>query len=335
MVAIGLTASLPAGCRKGPSQSGSPASPDEAGAAAHAADDHYTAVAPSADTDTLDDSSALSAREQFLSELSEEARHAFLAGDRALAEGRCETAVDAFAQAAQLHPDNVELLRALAEAMTAAHQYDRVTATYEQILALGGEDPVTLYNLAVAYTRLKEYYRAERAYRELLEIDEQHLRARYNLAVVYHVQGKLDDACRTWRAYIRQDDNNAAAYMLLGELLLQLRQPEEALVHLCRASVLAPDDLVTQLNLAAAAKLTGSYGWAAMALEKAASLAPDDAEIWADLGEVLLTIHRDTGDAEFLTEAIAAGERALAIDPDQPALREYLATYRGAAPDSD
>ncbi len=277
----------------------------------------------------------MSAREQFLSELSEEARHAFLAGDRALAEGRYETAVDAFVQAAQLHPDDVELLRALAEAMTAAQQYRRVTATYEQILALDGEDLVTLYNVAVAYTRLKEYYRAEQAYRELLEIDEHHLRGRYNLAVVYQVQGKLDNACRTWRAYIRQDDNNAAAHMLLGELLLQLRQPEEALVHLRRASVLAPDDLTTQLNLAAAAKLTGSYGRAAMALEKAAALAPDDAEIWADLGEVLLVIHRDTGDAEFLSEAIAAWERSLAIDPDQPALRDYLATYHGAAPDSD
>ena len=85
---------------------------------------------------------------------------------------------------------------------------------------------------------------------------------------------------------------------------------------------------MTVLHLAAAAKLTGNYGWAATALKRATQLAPANAEVWADLGGVLLTIHRNAGRRKFLDEAIAAWERSLEIDPDQPVLREHLATYR-------
>ncbi len=276
-----------------------------------------------------------SSRTQLLAALSEKARREFLVGVQAMDDGDHELAVAAFTRAAHLHPDSTELLRALTEALSAAEQYDRAIDVYKHILAVDAGDLVTMYNLAVAYTRLEDYHLAERTYRKLLRIDERHLDARFNLATVYRAQGKLDDARRTWQACVAQDDDNAEAHASLGEVFLHLRQPQEALDHLRRASVLSPDDLVTHRQLAVAARLTGNYGWAATALERAAVLAPDDAEIWADLGQVLLTIHRDTSKTRFLDKAIAAWERSLDVNPDQPALREYLATYRREVPNND
>jgi len=269
-----------------------------------------------------------SPRSQLLAVLSEQVTQAFLAGERALADGDCESAAASFARAVRLHPDNVALLQTLSEALVAAGHHDRAIDTYERILVLDEHDLDTMYNLAVAYTRLEDYHQAEQTYRRLLRIDERHLRARFNLAGVYRAQGKLEAARGAWLACVQQDDSHAEAHALLGEVLLQLQQPEAALPYLRRASALAPNDLATHLHLAAAAKLTGSYGWAATALKRATQLAPDNAEVWADLGGVLLTIHRNAGRRKFLDEAIAAWERSLDIDPDQPALREYLATYR-------
>lgn len=269
-----------------------------------------------------------SPRSQLLAVLGEQATRAFLAGERALADGDCESAAAFFAQAAQLHPDNVALCQTLSEALMAAGHHDRAIDTYQRILALDEHDLDTMYNLAVAYTRLEDYHQAEQTYIELLRADEHHQRARFNLGVVYRAQGKLADARSAWQACTDRDDTHAAAHALLGEVLLQLQQPEAALPYLRRSCALAPDDLVTHLHLAAAARLTGSYGWAATALKKATELAPDNAQVWADLGGVLLTIHRNAGRRNFLDEAIAAWERSLEIDPDQPVLREYLATYR-------
>ena len=269
-----------------------------------------------------------SPRSQLLAVLCEQATQAFLAGERALADGDYESAAASFAQAIRLHPDNVALLQTLSEALTAGGRYHRAIDTYERILTLDEHDLDTMYNLAVAYTRLKDYHRAEWTYRRLLRIDERHLRARFNLGGVYRAQGKLDAARQAWLACVQQDDSHAEAHALLGEVLLQLQQPQAALPYLRRASALAPDDLVTVLHLAAAAKLTGSYGWAATALKRATQLAPANAEVWADLGGVLLRIHRNAGRRKFLDEAIAAWERSLEIDPDQPLLREHLATYR-------
>jgi len=324
---VAALACLAPGCRKGP-----PSRP--AASADRAQTDHPADAAGNAGTPpalhivaaATDDGEG--PRSQLLAVLGEQATQVFLAGERALADGDCESAAASFAEAAQLHPDNVALLQTLSEALMAAGHRDRAIDTYERILALDEHDLDTMYNLAVAYTRLEDYHQAEQTYRRLLRIDERHLRARFNLAGVYRAQGKLEAARGAWLACVQQDDTHAEAHALLGEVLLQLQQPEAALPYLRRSCALAPDDLVTHLHLAAAAKLTGSYGWAATALKKATELAPDNAQVWADLGGVLLTIHRNAGRRNFLDDAIAAWERSLEIDPDQPALREYLATYR-------
>ena len=146
----------------------------------------------------------LSRRSQLLAVLSEQATRAFLAGERALADGDCESAAASFAQAARFHPDNVALLQTLSEALVAAGRYDRAIDIYERILALDEHDLDTMYNLAVAYTRLEDYRQAEQTYRRLLRIDERHLRARFNLGGSIGPRASwTPPAERGWRAYSR------------------------------------------------------------------------------------------------------------------------------------
>jgi len=320
---------LSAGCRKGtPDTDRRTSSAD--GRRQQAAPDSPISDSPFGDapeTGSAGKGNSLPDRSQLLSQLGEEAQEAILAGETAFTEGDYESSVVYFQRAAELHPDNSDVLRALAEALTAAELYTRAAEIYERILAVDADDLVTLYNLGVVRTRLAEYHEAELAFRKLLRFDEGHLRALANLAAVYQLQGKLYDARRALQAYIKQDDESAEAHALLGEVLLQLHQPEEAMSHLLTASALDPNDLAIQLNLATAARLCGSYGWAATALQAAGKLSPDDPDIFASLGKVLITIHLNTGEQKFLDEALAAWRKSLRLDPDQPALREQLARY--------
>ncbi len=333
-------ACVSSGCRKRaatPSPPSATETRDAGGSTAVARPDDPAPIAQPQHTapDPPTPAPAPDSREVFLASLTDQAKAAFLVGEAALAEDDYDTAVREISRAVELQPDNIRLFRALADTRVAAGQPALAAEMYEHILQLTPGDRPVMYDLAVTYTRLHRYRDAQRTYRELLDLDETNLAALFNLATVYRAQGKLEAARQTWQAYLRHDKANAEVYALLGELFLQLDRPGEALGNLREAHVLNPDDLKTLRHMAAAAKLSENFGWAAIALNRAVGLSPDDAGLWADLGDVLLTIYRTGGDGDHLAKAVVAWQTSLELLPDQPALQEYLATYSQGTPDGN
>ncbi len=327
---IGVIA-LAAGCRKAARPPAGPATqegaqPDDAQYTDHG---DLVAVPPSGDSDA--DAAPLTARDELLASLSKDARQAYIDGEAALAQGHARAAVEALAFAVSKNPNNIPLLQALTIALCEADQYAPAVDTYLHILDLAPADLATRYNLAVAYTRLGDCDQAEQTYRDLLRDDPANLAALYNLGTICRMQGKLADARRAWQAYLQQEDENAEVHALLGEVLLQLNQPQAALASLHESLSLAPDDIFTLRQFVVAAKLCNEYGRAATALHRTIRLQPGDAGLWAELGEVLLTIYQDNGEPRFLQDAVSAWRESLAIDADQPELQRYIRAY---APDS-
>jgi tetratricopeptide (TPR) repeat protein len=123
------------------------------------------------------------------------------------------------------------------------------------------------------------------------------------------------------------DSENAEAHMRLAEAFWELRDFQAAERHFRTASTLAPDDLDTQLNFAAAARINRNYGWAALAMGRALAIDKTQPEIWNQAADVMLTIYRKDQELERLAEAVYAWEQSLELDPSQEGIRERIDTY--------
>ncbi|MCK4601819.1 MAG: tetratricopeptide repeat protein, partial [Phycisphaerae bacterium] len=91
-------------------------------------------------------------------------------------------------------------------------------------------------------------------------------------------------------------------------------------------------DVGAWLNLAAAAEAAGSYGHAIVATQQALKLSPKDADIWSRLGYLMLKLHRATGKARFLSQAVEAWRRSLELNCDQGELSKMIKTYESVLP---
>ena len=246
----------------------------------------------------------------------------------ALDERRYADAIDILTDALADHPGDVTLLEGLATAYRHAGHHDLALGACQEILASAPGNPKAIYNSAVALMRLERYDEAEAPLRQLLTIQPDHLEALTNLAVCLQAQGKLAQAHDAWQDLLAVE-NTAANHFDIGVILMDLGEPAAALTHFRKAAALDPTDHDAQMNLAAAARAAGSYGFAVVALRQATELRPDDAAGWAELGETLLVIYQSNQarHGPMLAEAVDAWRKSLAINPDQPTIQHRVGTF--------
>ncbi len=272
------------------------------------------------------------------------------AGDKALACGQTDLAIDCFTRATALAPKNADMHRGLAVALvaSAARQgsgieaeklYRQAAAVYRAILAISAGDETARFNLGLALMRSRSPTEADGAFRPLLKSRKFGIEAAFNLAVVLASQGKLKQAAEQLRRLIRTNRTMgpadlAAAHTRLGEVLNDLDDTAGALKAYTEAAKLTPKDVAAWLNLAVSARAHGSYGYAVTATRKAAELSPFNAEIHLRLGNLLLELHRATGQDRFLLEAVAAWRDSVKIDPSQTALRRRVEVYERRSPET-
>ena len=116
-----------------------------------------------------------------------------------------------------------------------------------------------------------------------------------------------------------RSDSEARACRLVeeGAQLLAAHRAEEALVRLERAWELDPQNAAAALNLGGAHILLGRHERAVPVLEAALDLEPNNAMIWTNLAAAHLG-KLPFATAERREKAIAAFQRALALDPQAP-----------------
>jgi tetratricopeptide (TPR) repeat protein len=122
-------------------------------------------------------------------------------------------------------------------------------------------------------------------------------------------QGKLDRAEAACNALTRRYPDYVAALHTLGLVYLDKRNYGRALDCLVRASMLDPNNWMTLTALSLAYLRLGANEMAAQTLERALVIRPQDASIFASLGE----IHRDEREYELAQQAY---RQALALDRD-------------------
>jgi SAM-dependent methyltransferase/cytochrome c-type biogenesis protein CcmH/NrfG len=127
-------------------------------------------------------------------------------------------------------------------------------------------------------------------------------------AVRHHQLGQGFDAEALCRKVLARDAGHAGGLHLLGVIAMQRGLPEEAVVHLRKATEARPDIAIGHHSLGKALAAAVRPDAAAAAFERAVSLKPDFGEAYKDLGVMLMALGR-------LKEASASFARALALVP--------------------
>jgi Flp pilus assembly protein TadD len=130
----------------------------------------------------------------------------------------------------------------------------------------------------------------------------------------YLEAGRPQAALRRLTRFVRTHPEHAEGRSALGVCLLQLGEPEQAMVHLARAAELEPDEPLHRWNQAAAAKQADRLGGAYLALREYLRLAGQGGDV-------------EEGAAERRAEAksfVRAYERMLRDAHPGVALSDYL-----------
>jgi Flp pilus assembly protein TadD len=218
-------------------------------------------------------------------------------------------ALDAFAQAAKLEPNNPEPRMSAGQLLEKENRLESAAKEYEAAAALDPQSPEPAVALSVVYTKQKNYPAAEALLRKLLAADPQNQTVRTQLGRILAAQGKSDEAAKELQAapgdppsdphaalelgtlYVRAGKNADAeqmfraaaqklprdpeAHYALGSVLMQEKKYPEAQQELLLAVKLKPDLGEAYGNLAVVASENKNYELAIQALDARARLLPE------------------------------------------------------------
>jgi len=158
-------------------------------------------------------------------------------------QGDAAAAERAFKAAEALAPDLPEVHNNLGLIYAGQGQHERAVAAFRRALELEPGIAATEHNLAVSLQALGQYDEALQHYQAALALGERQVSTLANMAVAYYEAGKPDEAVEAAQQTLGLPggEDVAPAYLVLGAVALESRQPEQALAHLDRAIDLEPD----------------------------------------------------------------------------------------------
>lgn len=208
---------------------------------------------------------------------------------------RIADAIRAYLYAIELRPDDFDATLNLGVCYQESGQLEQAVQQFEQAVKLDSQHPQGFVNLGVALDAQKRYYEAIRAYKEALELNEHQPLVLVNLARTYLHQDRLRMARGALEEAIELKPELAGAHEALGYCLFRLREFEAAEEAYQRAL---------------------RYDWRLP-------------QAYAGLGSISMLRFVDNKDAiEDRDKALEYWHRSLELNPDQPRLRQLIATYQ-------
>lgn len=155
---------------------------------------------------------------------------------------------------------------------------------FEQVLKLNPSTSQPHINLAQAYQRLGQDKKAQAHYEAFLKAHPEDFQARFRLGLLHVEAGRKNEALQEMLKAERLKPDDPAVLRELGGLYLELGNPDEAKKRLSRAG---EGDAWNLGNLGLIARREKRYADAERYLRLTLAEAPDNDQLWANLGDVL------------------------------------------------
>lgn len=228
--------------------------------------------------------------------------------------GRLTEAERAYRTVLARDPANADALNLLGVLIAGQGQREAGLALLDRAAAAAPALATVHHNRATVLAALGRLAEAEQAYRRAIALKPDHVDAYLDLGVLLHRAGDVAAAAACFRDVLRLAPADARAQYNLGRALADAGQFEAAEAALHAALQLTPDAPDVGIALAKVYADTGRTMPAVALLRQIVGAAPDNALAWTNLGVYLAAADDHDG-------ALAAFDRALALDPDNPTAR--------------
>ncbi|MGQ9827140.1 MAG: tetratricopeptide repeat protein [Roseiflexus sp.] len=220
-------------------------------------------------------------------------------------------AIEHYAAAVQLAPDESRHWLGLVEGLLAHNEHDAARETVERALLRFDDNPLLHSAAGVIHETLGDIERAVWHYERAFEHDPQNAGNCWRFGRAQLERGNLDAARELLERALVLDPNSADAHAAMARFFAHTNDSRGALIHSRRAAELRPEEPAFQIQLAEALTHLRRFDEARQALERALQRIPDNPELLARYGEIALTVG-------LYHEALSAFERAIARRPDEP-----------------
>lgn len=191
-------------------------------------------------------------------------------------------------------------------------------ADLKQLIQVAPQNPLGYAKLGQLRAFTKRWNEAESLYQEALNRSPNFLDAIQGIAEIDFQRGKPADAIQFVQEKINADSNNAALYLLQGQVFARAKQPADAKASFLKSVELDKQNLSGFIMLAQVEQSLGDVPAAVEHYKQGIAIAPNNSALYTTLG----TLYESQGNWQ---EAQTLYQRALAIQPEEPLAANNLA----------
>lgn len=234
-----------------------------------------------------------------------------------MAAGQVQAAADAARRAAEIDPKYAMALYNLGLCLRELKRPAEAVEPLRRLTALTPNDPTAWVLLAVNLIAIDNLAEAVTALERCIELDPKNAEARNNLGYLLLQRKQPGDALPHFEYVVEREANNFLGVFGLGQAAAELGNRDVGLRMLKRATSIDPRSAAAWLKLAQLAEETGDTATTKMAAERAQALAPSDITVQALAERVL-----GTGIKISIADAVGAEIPTLkpqsVVSPEQP-----------------
>lgn len=218
-------------------------------------------------------------------------------------------AVDAYAHAVELAPQDDAMRNTYASLLVQTRQPARAIAESQKVLDRKGSSDLARaeaqMTIGYAYLKTGEFEKSEKAYRAAVALDPESPVTHYNLAIALKMEDHIEASLAEFRKVISLDPKIPEAHYSLGTAHWQLGDFPAAIAEMKEAITLRADYAEAHYMLGITLKQNGDLDGAVTELKEAIRLDPSTPGPFNTLGQIL----RIKGDKAGSEEMFATGAR--------------------------
>ncbi len=207
-------------------------------------------------------------------------------------------------------------------------KYEAAAREFQQTLGIEPTSDRGYVGLAQAEEHLGKFSEAEKTYQQAIALRPSYGPAYSWLGTFYFDRGRYDDAARMYRAMVDLTPDSFTGYSNLGGAYLMEGRYAEAIEPLKTSITIRPTSSAYS-NLGTAYYDLHRYADAARTYEEAVKSDPRQYDLWGNLGDAYYWATGErTKAAAAYQKAVTLAQERLAVNPRDPLLVSYLATYQ-------